>query len=115
MKSLIAFFCLLSIGSTAFAQSEAEAKKTTCYVYGVKEKGEFLDEKQSVSASVESDQYMVYVGVREEGSSGRGLVQVMSKETGRPLSTNYFDIVSMIELNTNVADGKLITVSCDRR
>ena len=121
MGKLAAFFCFVSVCCTSFGvERTTESKKTTCYVYGVKETGEFLDEKQSVSGSVESDKFLVYVGVREEGSLGKGLVQVISKESGRPLSTNYFEISSHVELNTNkpsIQSGErgLITVECSRK
>ena len=118
MRKMTTIICLLSICCTSFAEAiVSESKSTTCYVYGVKEKGEFLNEVQSVSESVESDKFRVYVGIREEGSLGKGLVQVMSKESGLPLSTNYFEIVSRVELNTNVqSNGRgLITVECTRR
>lgn len=120
MKIRVIISLLLSLCSVALAQPDSSPAENTptlqCSVSSnaAGEKSSHLNEKELEDGRiVEFKDNSIYIGLsKKDGGYYKGLIQINSKVAGRPVTTNYLEVVKSIDYSANTPGGSFISVTC---
>ena len=116
MKTMSLVLLVVTLCGYAQAAELNEGKTITCSVSSSADTGKsksFTEDELVEGQIVKFESSHVYIGAKKQPAGyWRGLIQINSYETGRPVTTNYFNLVDLMDYSANMPGGAHVSADC---